>query len=103
MDLGKITIPLYVRAVRSVVSDSLRPYGLRPTRAAQSTRFSRHEYWRGLPVPPPGDLPGPGTEPLSSVAPASQADSLLRSHQGKLGSDMIAVLPETEPKQREVK
>ena len=28
-------------------------------------RFSRQEYWSGLPDPPPGDLPKPGTEPLS--------------------------------------
>ena len=25
--------------------------------------FSRQEYWRGLPCPPPGDLPDPGIEP----------------------------------------
>ena len=27
--------------------------------------FSRQEYWRGLPCPPPGDLPSPGIEPTS--------------------------------------
>ena len=27
--------------------------------------FSRQEYWSGLPVPPPGDLPVPGIEPTS--------------------------------------
>ena len=27
--------------------------------------FSRQEYWSGLPCPPPGDLPDPGTEPTS--------------------------------------
>ena len=32
--------------------------------------FSRQEYWSGLPFPPPGDLPDPGTEPMSPVAPA---------------------------------
>ena len=35
---------------RSVVSDSLRPHGLEPTRL-QSMRFSRREYWSGLPFP----------------------------------------------------
>ena len=35
--------------------------------------FSRPEYWRGLPCPPPGDLPHPGIKPMS---PALQADSL---------------------------
>ena len=35
--------------------------------------FSRREYWSGLPFPPPGDLPEPGTEPVSPVSPAPQA------------------------------
>ena len=30
--------------------------------------FSRHEYWSGLPFPPPGDLPDPGIEPASLVS-----------------------------------
>ena len=30
--------------------------------APLSLEFSRQEYWRGLPFPPPGDLPNPGTE-----------------------------------------
>ena len=30
-----------------------------------SLGFFRHEYCSGLPCPPPGDLPNPGTEPLS--------------------------------------
>ena len=36
-------------------------------------RFSRQEYWSGLPFPSPGDLPDPGIEPGS---PALQADAL---------------------------
>ena len=27
--------------------------------------FSRQEYWSGLPLPPPGDLPDPGIKPVS--------------------------------------
>ena len=27
----------------------------------------RQEYWSGLPFPPPGDLPDPGIEPMSSA------------------------------------
>ena len=46
--------------------------------------FSRQEYWSGLPCPSPGDLPDPGIEPVSPVAPALQADSLVLSHQGSL-------------------
>ena len=42
--------------------------------------FSRQEYWSGLPLPSPGDLPHPGIEPRS---PALQADALPLSHQGK--------------------
>ena len=38
-----------------------------------SMGFSRQGYWSGLPLPSPGDLPHPGTEPQS---PALQADSL---------------------------
>ena len=32
-----------------------------------SMGFSRQEYWSGLPFPSPGDLPHPGTEPMSLV------------------------------------
>ena len=37
--------------------------------APPSVEFSRQEYWSGF--SPPGDLPDPGTEPVS---PALQAD-----------------------------
>ena len=36
--------------------------------------FSRQEYWTGWPCPPPGDLPDPGTEPVSPATPELQAD-----------------------------
>ena len=35
--------------------------------AALSMGFPRQEYWSGLPCPPPGALPDPGIEPLSSA------------------------------------
>ena len=38
-----------------------------------SMRFSREEYWSGLPFLSPRDLPDPGIKPRS---PALQADSL---------------------------
>ena len=41
--------------------------------APLSVEFSRQEYWSGLPVSSPGDLPDPGMEPGS---PALQADPL---------------------------
>jgi len=31
--------------------------------------FSRQEYWRGLPCPPPGDLSDLGIEPTSLMSP----------------------------------
>ena len=47
-----------------------------------SWRFSRQEYWNGLPSPPPVDLPDPEIKPKSPVFPSLQADSLLLSHWG---------------------
>ena len=41
--------------------------------APPSMGFSSQEYWSGLPCPPPGALPNPGTEPGS---PTLQAGSL---------------------------
>ena len=41
--------------------------------APPSMGFSRQEYWSGLLVPSPGDLPDPGIEPGS---PALRADAL---------------------------
>ena len=38
--------------------------------APLSVRFSRQEYWSGLPFPAPGDLPHPGIEPASLTSPA---------------------------------
>ena len=35
--------------------------------APLSMRFSRQEYWSGLPCPPPGDLPNPVIDPESPV------------------------------------
>ena len=43
-------------------------------------KFSRQEYWNGLPCPPPGDLPNPGMEPR---CPALQADSFPSEPPGK--------------------
>ena len=45
--------------------------------------FPRQEYWSGLPLPSPSDLPDPGIEPVSPVSAALQVDSL---PMGLLGS-----------------
>ena len=42
-------------------------------------RFSRQEYWSGLPFPPPRELLNSRIKPMS---PAFQVDSLPLSHQG---------------------
>ena len=47
-----------------------------------SMGFPRQEYWSGLPFPPPGDLPDPGSEPASPTSPPLQVDSLPLSHRG---------------------
>ena len=39
--------------------------------APPSMGFPRQEYWSGLPFPPPGDLPDPGTETASLESPAA--------------------------------
>ena len=48
--------------------------------ALPSMGFSRQEYWSGVPVPSPGDLPNPGIELWS---PAFQADTLTSEPPGK--------------------
>ena len=45
--------------------------------------FSRQEYCSGLPFPTPGDLPDPGTEPVSLTSLALQVDSLPLEQSGK--------------------
>ena len=47
----------------SVVSDSLQPHGLWPTRLLCPWGFSRQEYWSGLPCPPSGIFPTQGSNP----------------------------------------
>ena len=51
--------------------------------APLSTGFPRQEYWSGLPLPSPGDLPDPG---IKLRSPALQVDFLLLSHWGNQSS-----------------
>ena len=73
----------------SVVSDSLQPHGLQPTRFLCPWGFSRQERQNGLLCPPPGDLPNPGIEPRSS---ALQADSLPAEPPGKPKNTGVGIL-----------
>ena len=45
------------------------PWTIAP-QAPLSMGFSRQEYWSGLPLPSPRDLPDPGIEARSLVSPA---------------------------------
>ena len=58
---------------------TLRLHGLWSARLLCPWGFSRQEYWRGLPCPPPGDFPNPG---IASRSPALQADSYYLSQPG---------------------
>ena len=49
-----------------------------PHQPPPSMGFSRQEYWSGVPLPSPGDLPDSGIEPWS---PTLQAEALRLSHQ----------------------
>ena len=42
-------------------------------------KFSRQEYWSGLPCPPAGDLPHPGIKPVSFMSPALAGEFLTTS------------------------
>ena len=54
---------------RSVMSDSATPWTV-ACQAPLSMKFSRQEYWSGLPFPTAGDLLDPGIELVSPVSPA---------------------------------
>ena len=53
------------------------------SQAPLSMGFSRQEYWSGLPVPPPGDLPNPGIKPRISCLLCWQVGSLPLTPPGK--------------------
>ena len=48
--------------------------------APLSMGLPRQEHWNGLPCPPSGDLPDPGTEPVSPTSPAWQSGSSWPRH-----------------------
>ena len=65
---GKQSSPKKVHAC-SIVSDSFWPWTV-AHQVPLSMKFSRPEYWSGLPFPSPGDLPDPGLELASLMSPA---------------------------------
>ena len=58
--------------------------------APLSIRFSRQEYWSGLPFPPSGDLPNTGTEPMSPMSPAF-ADRVVTSEPPGLTQELYVL------------
>ena len=58
-----------------VVSDTATPWTVL-CKDPLPMGFPRQEYWSGLPVPSPGDLPNPG---IKLASPALQTDSLPRA------------------------
>ena len=72
---------LYCAVLRhSVMSNSLQPHELQPSRLLCPWEFSRQAYWSGLPCPPPGDLLNPGIE---SQSPTLQVNSWPSEPPGK--------------------
>ena len=51
--------------------------------APLAMKFSRQEYWSGLPCSTPEDLPDPGIKPKSPASPALQVYSLPAEPSGK--------------------
>ena len=49
-----------------------------------SMRFSKQEYWNGLPFPPPEDLPNLRTEPTSLASPVLTTTPLLLQKKKKI-------------------
>ena len=60
----------YAKLLQSCLT--LRPCGLQPTRLLCPWDSPGKNNWSGLPVPPAGDLPDPGIEPVSLASPAWQ-------------------------------
>ena len=81
----------------SVVSDSVTPWMV-AYQALPYMGFSRQEYWHGLPLPSPGDLPKTGIKPGS---PALQTHALPSEPPGKPLADTKEELKSLLMKQKE--
>ena len=55
--------------------------------APPSMKFSSQEYWSGLPLPSPGNLPDPGMEPVS---PALAGGLFTTEPPGKLTKETLS-------------
>ena len=60
--------------------------------APLSMGFSKHGCWSGLPCPPPGDLPNPGTEPASLRSPALASEFAFTTVATWMRFDLMPIL-----------
>ena len=60
----------YYALVCSVMSNSVQPHGLQPSRLLLSMGFPRQKYWNRLSFPSPGDLLDTGSKSKSPESPA---------------------------------
>ena len=67
----------------SVTSDSQATVWTLARQAPLSMGFSRQEQWRGLPCPPPGDLPDQGIKPMYFMSPPLADGFFTNSAPGK--------------------
>ena len=66
----------------SIMSDSAAPWTV-DCQNPLPMKFSRQEYWSGVPFPIPEDLPNPGIEPMSIAPPALASGFFTTSTTGK--------------------
>ena len=64
--------------------------------------FSRQEYWSGLSISPPGDLPDPGIEPVFPISPILAGSFFTAESSGKSLMELIlcngfSILPPPAP------
>ena len=95
--VSKVKICYFIQWKCESVSPSVMSYSLLTPwtvacQAPLSTKFSRQEYWRGLPFPSPGNLPDLG---VKSGSPALQVDSLPSKPPKKKKKEEVAQLCST--------
>ena len=77
-----LTAYFYCCCLVAKLCPTLQTHGLYSPPGSSVHGISRQEYWSGLPLPSPGNLPNLGIKPTSPVSLARQGDSLLLSHRG---------------------
>ena len=60
-------------------------------------KFSKQEYWSGLPFPSLGDLPNPGIEPMSLASPELAEKGILKVGKKKKKAELEETEQAQEP------